>query len=476
MTHYILQTVAFQLLFLIVYDLFLKKETFFNWNRAYLLGTALLSVVLPFIKINSFKTIIPQNFVEVLPTILVGEQNGLEAIKTSEYIGDEVATLTGLEWVLYIGIGIATLLFLIKLARLFQLIYKNPKQWRGNLLLVEVLGTNTAFSFFHYIFLGEQLKARERVAVLSHEAVHVNQKHSIDLLLFEMMRILFWFNPLVYIYQNRMISLHEFIADSKTIKTVGKQEYYKDLLSQVFDTQSVSFINTFYKQSLIKKRIVMLSKTQSNRILKFKYLLLVPIVLGILMYTSCEQEQDVIETQETSIVQQIEQLKTTLQAKESLTKEETEMLRSLLLLNLENNKIVEGHSGEFVIHDSSLSEKGVAFAVIEQVPVFPGCENLSSNEEMKTCMSKKISDFVIGNFNTKKANELGLSGRQRISVIFKIDTDGNVIDVKSRAPHPVLQEEAERVVKSIPQMIPGRHKGKDVKVNYSLPIIFQVNE
>lgn len=116
----------------------------------------------------------------------------------------------------------------------------------------------------------------------------------------------------------------------------------------------------------------------------------------------------------------------------------------------------------------------VAFAVIENVPIFPGCEGLESNKEFKDCMSKKISSMVINNFNLGLAGTLGLKGRQRISVQFKIDSYGFVTDVLARAPHPALEEEAKRVINLLPKFIPGKQRGEAVGVLYSLPIIFDV--
>ena len=117
----------------------------------------------------------------------------------------------------------------------------------------------------------------------------------------------------------------------------------------------------------------------------------------------------------------------------------------------------------------------VPFAVIENVPVYPGCEK-GSNDVKRKCMSDKITKFVQKNFNTGLAGDLGLSGRQRINVIFKIDKNGNVTGVRSRAPHPRLEQEAARVINKLPKMKPGKQRGKPVIVPYSLPIIFQVQD
>lgn len=117
----------------------------------------------------------------------------------------------------------------------------------------------------------------------------------------------------------------------------------------------------------------------------------------------------------------------------------------------------------------------VPFAVIENVPVFPGCDK-GNNAAKKACMSAKISKFVNKKFNTDLASDLGLSGRQRINVIFKIDKKGDIVGIRARAPHPGLEKEAKRVIGLLPKMKPGRQRGKAVTVPYSLPIIFQVQD
>lgn len=120
-------------------------------------------------------------------------------------------------------------------------------------------------------------------------------------------------------------------------------------------------------------------------------------------------------------------------------------------------------------------DEEVPFAVIENVPVFPGCEK-GNNDKKKKCMSEKIAKFVNRKFNTDLASDLGLEGRQRINVIFKIDKTGNIVGIRARAPHPGLEKEAKRVIGMLPKMKPGKQRGKSVTVPYSLPIIFQVQD
>ncbi|WP_456376005.1 energy transducer TonB [Lutibacter sp.] len=116
----------------------------------------------------------------------------------------------------------------------------------------------------------------------------------------------------------------------------------------------------------------------------------------------------------------------------------------------------------------------VPFLIIENVPVFPGCKG--NNTKLRACFSSQMSKFVSKRFNAELASDLGLvSGSiQRIFVMFKIDKNGNIVDIKARAPHKKLQQEAIRVIKLLPKMTPGRQRGRAVGVRYGLPIVFKV--
>lgn len=112
---------------------------------------------------------------------------------------------------------------------------------------------------------------------------------------------------------------------------------------------------------------------------------------------------------------------------------------------------------------------------VEVVPVYPGCEDMTTNEDRIKCMNKKISKLVQRKFDTDIASDYGLSGKQRINVQFKINQDGLVTDIMARAPHPSLEKEAQRVTNKLPKMKPGLQSEKPVSVVYNLPIVFQVN-
>lgn len=125
------------------------------------------------------------------------------------------------------------------------------------------------------------------------------------------------------------------------------------------------------------------------------------------------------------------------------------------------DEIVEVAEAEDVVED-------VSFMIIEDVPVFPGCKG--SKEELKKCFSAKVQKHFARKFDAELPNELGLSpGRKRVFIGFKIDKNGNVVNIQVRAPHPKIKDEVIKVMKQLPKMKPGRQRGKPVGVKYSIP-------
>ncbi|WP_111706868.1 energy transducer TonB [Lutibacter citreus] len=133
-----------------------------------------------------------------------------------------------------------------------------------------------------------------------------------------------------------------------------------------------------------------------------------------------------------------------------------------------NKDIVAVEEEEEVVED-------VPFVIIEDVPVYPGCTG--NKQQLRSCFSNQISKFVSKRFNPNLASDLGLASGsiQRIFVMFKIDSKGNVVGVKARAPHKRLQDEAIKIVSSLPVMTPGKQRGRPVTVSYGLPIVFKVD-
>lgn len=526
---YILQVIIFQLVFLLIYEFWLQKETFFNLNRGYLLATPLMSFLIPFIRISSLQETAPamvfqnisDNTVIWLPEVFIGGSPQNEQLAISS------ATAPNMNWwlIIYIiGVVIALGVFFYKLYRLEKLSKSSRLIQDKYFKIYEIPNSNAAFTYFESLYIGAQISEKEREQIITHELVHLHQKHGLDLILFEFLKIAFWFNPMVYLYQSRLATLHEFIADENTVRKTGKKSYFEGLLNTAFGTSNISFTNQFFNHSLIKKRIIMLQKNKSNSISKFKFLIIIPLMLAMLTYVACSEDNTVEESPRLS------EYSYTLNKGEGMTTENQAVhnkFESFLFSNpdyvswatIEKNSITytihpadekipsgyrklevgspDGQSSYIMymnLNPGSEEEKRpedmeaiklnkdydsaerIPFALIEQVPVFEECKDLPSGEAQKKCVSRTISSFVNRNFNTDLGKELGLTGIHRVIVQFRIDETGRITDIKSRAPRPELEKEAERVIASLPKMEPGMHRGKKVSVMYSLPIAFKVAE
>ncbi|WP_373058397.1 M56 family metallopeptidase [Zunongwangia sp. H14] len=517
MLHYLLEILFFQLCFLLAYELLLKKETFFSYNRWYLLLTPVISMLLPLLKLDFLAEAVPQNARIMLPAVVIGEQS--QAIEQLPAVNIAAAQGLQLNWWLLIyftGFVVSLFLFLKKYNSLNRMFRFRKISEEKDFRIIEIPDSSVACTFFSTVFLGDQLSEEEKEQILSHELVHVKQKHSWDLIFFEMLKIIFWFNPLIYIYQSRIAGLHEFLADEEVVKTTGKKTYYEQLLNSAFSTQNISFINQFFNHSLtrltlfgrtfllpsggqVKKRIVMLQKSKSTTIAKFKFLVIIPLMMLMLTYVACSEDQASEEIETAQVEKGVLHLEVkdfenlTAEERQNLTDAFAEMSADAGYSSIEitdGNKTItmngnpkSANSSIAVTRNNGKSASSnftaggnVPYSVIEEVPAFPGCEGIESNEERKKCTSQKISEFVNDNFDVSLGKKLGLKGTNRVIVQFKIGEDGSIQQVRSRAADPALEEEAERVINRLPVMTPGKQNGKKVGVMYSLPIVFQVNE
>lgn len=293
MINYIIQVILFQVLFVAVYDFFLSKETFFTKNRWYLLSTAIGSFLLPLLKIPTLKKAVPIEYSILLPEVVLSPQKVIE--KAVWY-----QSVNYLDVLFVIGSTLFFLIFIIKLQRIIQLIFKYGSENRHTYKLVLLPENSKAFSFFNYIFLGKGIPTEKQKKIIQHELVHSSQKHTFDLLFFELLRILMWFNPIVYMYQKRITLVHEYISDDVVSKTTKKENYINNLLSDIFQVENISFINQFYKHSLIKKRVIMMTKGRSKEIKQLKYLLLIPLLASMVLYTSCNSGEEINMKKESS--------------------------------------------------------------------------------------------------------------------------------------------------------------------------------
>jgi len=138
----------------------------------------------------------------------------------------------------------------------------------------------------------------------------------------------------------------------------------------------------------------------------------------------------------------------------------------------DEDEIVEIEEIEEAVEEEEVAED-VPFAIIEDVPVYPGCKGTKAQK--KACLNKSMQKHVARKFNADLATDLGLApGKKKIFIQFKITKTGTIQIIGARAPHARLEKEAKRVVNLLPKMIPGKQRGRPVNVTYMLPISFNV--
>ena len=289
---YFLKVNGLIILFYLMYVLFLQKETFFTSNRWYFLSGFILALVLPLITFT--KTI----WIEPTPLTEVYEKNIPITYSQVEIPVQE----TTLDWSLiltsfYIVISIVILLKIgVELVSFFSRIQKQNKQKESDYTLVDSNSTENPFSFFSYIVINKNMFTEEELQhILTHESIHVKQKHSFDVLIGKVFCALFWANPIIWFYRKAMLQNLEFIADNETFQQIeNKYLYQKTLLKVVTHQHDLSITNQFY-QSLIKKRIVMLHTNQSHKKNVWKYATILPLLVGFMLLFQIETVAQVKE-------------------------------------------------------------------------------------------------------------------------------------------------------------------------------------
>jgi beta-lactamase regulating signal transducer with metallopeptidase domain len=252
------------------YQIILKKDTFFERNRYYLLLTALLACFAPLLEVSvsqeDIQTIGMEDFV-LLPALEIS--SSLIKQLTSENISDSqnsTGTFYLVKLIYASGVAISLILFLVRLGKLLILIKVSPKggDVEGALIVIPNENAGT-FSFFNYLFWDGSLNfsEKEKQQILLHELAHIRGKHSYDLIFIELQKIVFWFNPLIYLYQKEIINQHEFIADSKALRLSNTAHYISLMVSSLFKSLQLNFIHSFHNQQ-IKQRIKMLNTQKTS--------------------------------------------------------------------------------------------------------------------------------------------------------------------------------------------------------------------
>jgi hypothetical protein len=281
--YYFLKVNGLLIVFYLSYYLFLRKETFFQSNRWFLLLGIISSIVLPLITFTEIIWVSPELVINETETFFPITNIATEA-------STEVFNWSSLIMYSYFLVSIVFLFKLgLELYSFFKIVKNGNQIKENNIVLVETNELQNPFSFFNYLVFNKSKFTEEELAmIIIHERIHIEQKHSIDVLISKLLCLFLWINPITWLYRKAILENLEFIADNQTAVITNKHyQYQKTLLKVVVCNNQLSITNQFY-QSLIKKRIVMLNTNQSSKKNVWKYAVVFPLLVAFMLFFQLE--------------------------------------------------------------------------------------------------------------------------------------------------------------------------------------------
>ena len=277
---YLLEASVSSVLLYLLYVILFSKLTHFQWNRYYLVGIILLSLAIPILEFPATETTGMIDIKMDLSSYL-DEYNNVndmwehapEAIVPKEN-DFSFSSSTLLVFVYFCGLLFSLLRLVIAIIQINQLVKDNPRENKQGYVLVKVMKNIAPCSFWKWVFLSEQLENKSEI--LSHELVHIRERHTLDVILLELYMIVFWFNPVIYFIKKSLNQVHEYIADQNTASS-DKRTYAQLILENASNGSTFYLVNSFAFLP-IKKRILMLSKEKSSALSKLRFLLILPLV------------------------------------------------------------------------------------------------------------------------------------------------------------------------------------------------------
>ena len=268
--------------FLGFYHLVLEREKIHQFNRFYLLGSIIISLVIPFVTYQ---------IITEIPVYVDAEMEFYPTIIQTEKVVEPIDYFKIISWSLY---GLITLLFAIRFGKnAWKLISKtisNPKvkYKNANLILIDEKTLPHTFLNFIYINFEDYNNRNIEDELYTHELVHVTQKHTLDILFIEVLKVIFWFNPIFIFYKKAIQLNHEFLADEEIVKTYNNVPFYQNLLLQKgIGTQTI-YLASNLNYLVTKKRLIMMTKNTSQTIAVLKKIAIIPILTGLVYFFCIE--------------------------------------------------------------------------------------------------------------------------------------------------------------------------------------------
>ena len=509
---YDLKVAALVAVFYMFYRLMLSRETFHRVNRVVLLATALLSFVLPLCVITLHRTVVVEApLSQGLATV---------GLPMAEPLENPLGTVWGALFL--IGMALTLGHTLLSILRVWQLIRRSEQHPQADGTVVCVApGDVPAFSWMHFIILSKNDYEAHSAPLLAHERGHIRRRHSLDLLLVDTLTALQWFNPAMWMLRQDLRAIHEYEADAAVLSQgINTKEYQYLLIQKAVANCGYSVANGI-SHSTLKNRIDMMLHKKSSRASLFKLLALVPIV-GAALALQAETVTDYVYNtpkkktvvkkgkadaelnygDQTYVVKAIVVDEPTAEVATSGGQDDGKAPyepkageRPLIIVNgnlvdfdaltfihseeIENIEVFkdaasvkkysqmygrDASDGVIIITTKATTDQDEkVFDVVEKMPEYPG-----GQVALMEFLAKTIR-------YPEAAHKAGVQGRCIVS--FVVETNGAVSNVKVvKSVSPEIDAEAERVVGSMPNWLPGRQNGKPVRVKYTVPLSFRLSE
>ena len=458
-------------LFYFFYRLVFYNDTFWATRRFYLVVSMLLSVIYPFISFSGWlekqepMKVIMANYVQLKEITVTNAP----------------ATFLTFENILLAMYGLVSLILLIKmfvqLTSILRWRLKGKRQDLQGIEIIAVDATITPFSFFNTIFINPGLhNEQETQQILTHECTHARQLHSLDVLLSELMTVVFWINPAAWLLKREIRHNLEFLADNSVLKSgIDSKTYQYHLLQLSYQIPENQLINKF-NISPLKKRITMMNQQKTKKAGILKYSLIVPLALALVLSSNAETLVSAATKIATSggknnsekTVQQVsqKQTKSTVKFTPPVIKKD-ESGEEKIYEKIDNMPQFPGgesellkYIGQNLKYPVAAQQNGIQGKVIIRFVVSPTGKVVNAMV-VKSIMKKvKVIEEVIAvGYGVKKTtDEKGIVQRQ----------------IQPGTDMELLEKEAIRLANSIPDFIPGEINGKKVAVYYTLPLTFKL--
>ena len=442
---YIVKSSVCLALFYLFYRLLLSRETFHRFNRCALLGVLFFSVLIPCIEVQH-----PADLQQAMYAL--GQLSAeVASVQTADFSASSVDTsvwlVAGCMLVYLLGGAFFLLRNLYSLYRLRHLFracrqeslagYLPGCPARVQLRVYE--GELSPFSWLHYIFISRADLQENGREILIHELAHIRLRHSWDLLLADCCIFLQWFNPAAWLLKQELQAIHEYQADETVIhEGVNARQYQLLIIKKAVGTRLYSMANSLNHSSL-KKRITMMMKEKSNPWARLKYLYVLPVAAMTLTAFARPEVSSVMN--------------------EISSDKVNDLVAFMKEKNVEKADTV---APVYVPAEVAAKLKGAVSGASEEMPEFPDGGTAG--------LMKYLAANIRYPESAKKAGKQG-----RVIVQFVVCKDGSITNVSTlRDIDPALDAEAIRVISAMPKWKPGRQKGKEVDVKYTVPVMFRL--